>query len=88
MKKFTLFKLLTLFTLLVTSFSFAQQANNSSEGTTVTRVNNGRQAVTSTFTDMTEFQDAYATVCSTSTLVAEDFSSFPPGTVVVCGPEN
>ena len=36
---------------------------------------------------MTEFQDTYATVCSTSTLVAEDFSSFPPGTVVVCGPE-
>lgn len=87
----------TLLALLIGASAFAQVSNYQDSATsgititqgeevarTVTRLDNNRQPVTSTFTDAADFQAAYAAECSGSTSTFEDFSGGPAG-VVTCG---
>lgn len=53
--------------------------------TTVTRLDNNRQPVINTFTDVTEFQAAFAEECSGNTATFEDFGGAFTG-IQDCGP--
>lgn len=88
----------TLLALLIGASAFAQVSNyqdlatsgititqGEEVATTVTRLDNNRQPVTSTFTDAADFQAAYTTECSGSTSITEDFAGGPAG-ITTCGP--
>ncbi len=88
MKKFTFLLLLTC------SFTFAQSysdvENSSTEfitatsnGTIITRIDNGRNPVLTTYDVRADFDADYITTCG-GTLVSEDFSGSPAG-VTTCG---
>ena len=91
-------KKITLLALLIGANSFAQINNyqdlvNSgvtfTQGeeiaTTVTRLDNNKQPVTSTFTVSGDFQAAYTAACPDDTATFEDFSS-GPASFTICGP--
>ena len=90
-------KKITLLALLIGASAFAQINNyqdlvnagvTSTQGeaiaSTVTRLNNNRQPVTSTFTNLADFQAAYSAECPTDTATSEDFSPGPTA-LTVCG---